>query len=157
MVTIKQIVQLINRSLEIKYNIDLIKFDVENLVINKKKVRSDLLTKFQNKLTDKVNINKKDIQKMQLDFGPYPMNRIWRKGTRIEDEDNNGIIFPPDEDNYDKHGQDNLVLKYRDNKAILEIDSILHKQSDFYKRKHLEGELESFVADLNDYLEPLRD
>jgi hypothetical protein len=85
------------------------------------------------------------------------MNKIWRKGTRIEDDDNNGIILPPDEDNYEKHGQDNLVIKYRENKAIFEIDPILHKQCDFYKRKHLDGELERFIADLNSFLEPIRD
>ena len=58
------IIELIKRSLEVKYNINLIKFDVENLIANKKKVRSDLLQKFQIKLTDKVNIKKKDITKM---------------------------------------------------------------------------------------------
>ena len=55
------------------------------------------------------------------------MDKQWRKGTRIEDDDNNGIILPPDEDNYDKHGIDNLVIKYRENKAVLEIDSMIHK------------------------------
>ena len=85
------------------------------------------------------------------------MNKDWRKGTRVEDAEHNGIILPPDEDNYDKHGVDNLVIKYRENKAVFEIDSILHKSSDFYKRKHLDGELERFINELNDYLEPIRD
>ena len=58
------IIELIKRSLEVKYNVNLIKFDVENLILNKKKVRSDLFKKFQLKLTDKVNIKKKDITKM---------------------------------------------------------------------------------------------
>ena len=49
------------------------------------------------------------------------------------------------------------MIKYRENKAIFEIDSILHKQSDFYKRKHLDGELERFIGELNEYLEPIRD
>ena len=85
------------------------------------------------------------------------MNKIWRKGTRVEDEDHNGIILPPDEDNYDKHGVDNMVIKYRDNKAIFEIDSILHAQSEFYKKKQLNGELERFIGELNEHLEPIRD
>ena len=63
-VTEKMIIELIKRSLEVKYNVNLIKFDVENLILNKKKVRSDLFKKFQLKLTDKVNIKKKDITKM---------------------------------------------------------------------------------------------
>jgi hypothetical protein len=63
-VSMSKIIQLINRSLEVKYNINLLKFDVEHLIVNKKKVRSDLLTKFQKKLTDKVNVKQKDINKM---------------------------------------------------------------------------------------------
>lgn len=63
-VSMSKIIQLINRSLEVKYNINLLKFDVEHLMVNKKKVRSDLLTKFQKKLTDKVNVKQKDINKM---------------------------------------------------------------------------------------------
>ena len=106
------VIELINRSLTDKYNVDLQKFDVSNLIENKRKVRLDLLQKFQNKLSQKVNVKKKDINKMQLDFGPYPINKDWRLSTRIQDDDNGGIIFPPDEDNYDKHGQNNLVIKY---------------------------------------------
>lgn len=85
------------------------------------------------------------------------MNKIWRKSTRVQDEDNNGIILPPDEDNYDRHGIDNLVLKYRENKAILEIDQIIHKQSDFYKKKKLDRDLQKFIYQVNDHLEPIRD
>jgi hypothetical protein len=63
-VTEKMIIELIKRSLEVKYNVNLIKFDVETLILHKKKVRRDLFKKFQLKLTDKVNIKKKDITKM---------------------------------------------------------------------------------------------
>ena len=75
----------------------------------------------------------------------------------MEDEDNGGIIFPPDEDNYDKHGQNNLVIKYLENKSALEVDNIIHKESQFYKKKLLAGELERFINELNEYLEPVKD
>ena len=103
-----------------------------------------------------MNAKKKDISKIFLDFGPYPMNRIWRK-KHAADDDAGGIILPPDEDNYEKHGQDNLVIKYSEFKPALELDSITHKESAFYKRKLLEGELDKFVTELNEYLEPIKD
>jgi len=35
--------------------------------------------------------------------------------------------LPPDEDNYDKHGIKNLVIKYGDFGTKLEIDDEIHK------------------------------
>jgi hypothetical protein len=37
------------------------------------------------------------------------------------------------------------------------LEELVHKDSQFYKRKMLEGELDKFVDDLNKYLEPIKD
>lgn len=84
------------------------------------------------------------------------MNIKWRNKQAIND-DLGGVISPPDEDNYDKHGQDNLVIKYSEFKPALELDDLTHKDSQFYKRKMLEGELDKFIEELNKYLEPIKD
>jgi len=84
------------------------------------------------------------------------MNSKWRnKEDAIEDA--GGIISPPDEDKCEKHGVDNLVIKYSEFKPALELEELLHKDSYFYKRKMLEGELDKFIDNLNEYLEPIKD
>ena len=37
------------------------------------------------------------------------------------------------------------------------MEELVHKDSQFYKRKMLEGELDKFVDNLNEYLEPIKD
>ena len=56
------------------------------------------------------------------------MNIKWRNKLAVHD-DAGGIISPPDEENYEKHGVDNLVIKYSEFKPALEIEELLHKDS----------------------------
>ena len=76
------------------------------------------------------------------------MNIKWRN-KQADTNDTHGVISPPDEDNYEKHGIDNLVIKYSEFKPALELDDLTHKDSQFYKRRMLEGELDNFIEDLN--------
>ena len=81
-ISVDAVIELINRSLEEQYNINLSKFDVNNLIKYKRRVRADLIQKFQHKLGHKVNHLKKDINKIYLDFGMYPMCKSWQKKNK---------------------------------------------------------------------------
>lgn len=73
-------------------------------------------------------MKKKELNKIYLDFGPYPMNINWRtKSGSVDDQE--GVISPPDEDNYEKHGVDNLVIKYSEFKPALELEELTHKDT----------------------------
>lgn len=65
--------------------------------------------------------------------------------------------MPPDEDHNEKHGIESLCLKYGEFKSQLELDEMTHRQSEFYLRRALDGILDKFVNELNDYLEPIRE
>ena len=56
------------------------------------------------------------------------MNINWRtKSGSVDDQE--GVISPPDEDNYEKHGVDNLVIKYSEFKPALELEELTHKDT----------------------------
>jgi hypothetical protein len=71
------------------------------------------------------------LNKIFIDFGPYPLSKNWElKETKEVDDDaldqterkrqrqrrafrarnDSKLFLPPDEDNYDKHGIKNLVI-----------------------------------------------
>jgi hypothetical protein len=56
------------------------------------------------------------------------MNIKWRN-KQAANEDSGGVISPPDEDHYDKHGVDNLVIRYSEFRPALELDELTHKDS----------------------------
>lgn len=86
------------------------------------------------------------------------MTKTWQKNnSEATDYNTNGIYLPPDEDNNPKHGIDSLVLKYSEFKSTLEVDELTHRQNQFFQKHALEGVLDSFVEQMNEYLEPIKD
>jgi hypothetical protein len=58
------------------------------------------------------------------------MNIKWRNKQAIHDDTGaGGVILPPDEDHCEKHGQDNLVIKYSEFKPALELEELTHKDT----------------------------
>jgi len=80
-VNTKDVVNIIVRTLEKKYNVDKNKFDAGNLITVKGKVRGDLLQKLENKINhqlDETERRKVNLKSVFLDFGPYPVNKSWQ-------------------------------------------------------------------------------
>ena len=89
-----------------------------------------------------------------IGFGPYPLSTNWQKDGRKEDH---SFFLPPDEDNFDKHGRSNLLIKYSEFSGKLKLDKYIHKDSPFFKRNMLDGVLDRFLDELNEHLEPIKD
>jgi hypothetical protein len=67
------------------------------------------------------------------------------------------LYLPPDEENFEKHGISNLVVKFNENEPAMELDRNVHKDSPFFKKKMLDGVLDKFVEEINEHCEPIRD
>ena len=67
------------------------------------------------------------------------------------------MYLPPDEDNFDRHGYTNLVIKYNTFSSQLKLNKEIHKDSPFFKRKMLDGVLDKVLLEANEHLEPIRD
>ena len=175
-------IEILEQSLYQHYLIDKNKFNVKKLI---KKVDPELLKSFESKIKHKVNKENRSINRIFVDFGPYPLLKLWQiskeekeiienanlveddedqntaqrhlKKALVENQKNQNLFMAPDEDNYEQHGIKNLVIKYQEFSTTLEIDESIHKESPFYRINMLEGVLEEFLNKLNIQLEPIRD
>lgn len=72
-------------------------------------------------------------------------------------QDSSDLFLPPDEDNYERHGISNMVLKFNESNPRLELDNFIHKEYPFFKRKMLDGVIDKMIEEINEHVEPLRD
>lgn len=72
-------------------------------------------------------------------------------------QDSSELFLPPDEDNYERHGHSNMVLKFNETNPRLELDNFIHRESPFFKRKMLDGVIDKMIEEINEHVEPLRD
>ena len=87
----------------------------------------------------KVNTQKRQRDKIFIDFGPYPLSKHWQRPKGNESNENSSanrtdktdMFLPPDEDNYEYHGIKNLVVKYSEFGTTLKLDPSVHQNSDF--------------------------
>jgi len=116
-----EILEIIERSLTSNYNVSLDKFHVNRLINFKGKVRSDLLKRLESKLGHQLNSTiKLKPQQVVLDFGPYPMPVNWQQqDANKKEQKKQDLYLPPDEDNFEKHGVNNLVIKFSDDEPLI--------------------------------------
>ena len=107
-------------------------------------------------MTNRMHAQNKNIGKVLFDFGPYPFPKHWQFKMDGDQKVQQELYLPPDEDNFEKHGTQNLVIKYGDN-ALLKIDNIEHKHTHFYRKRMMEGVADRLINEINEHLEPLKE
>jgi hypothetical protein len=82
----------------------------------------------------------------------------WQKQQNIDERAKKQELFlPPDEDNFEKHGISNLVIKFNDEDPLITLDKDMHKLTPFFRKKMLEGVLDKFLEEINKHVEPIRE
>ena len=79
------LVTILERSLYEFYLVDAKKFDVKEL-INQKKVHQDLLNKLENVIQKKCTQQHRRLEKIAIDFGKYPLVSTWTLKEPIEEQ-----------------------------------------------------------------------
>ena len=153
---VSKVVTVLQNSLYQPYLVDEKKFDVKEIegIINK-----ELLSEFKKKLKYKINVKKRQINKILIDFGPYPLQKNWLVDIREDEEEelldgprqqireSKKVYLPPDEDNYQQHGVKNLVLKYEDGEHTFKVNKELHINSAFCRNNMIDQEdMEHFIG-----------
>jgi hypothetical protein len=114
------------------------KFDVEKLIKEKKILSTDFQIEIISKLKYKINIENKPLNKIMIDFGPYPLKREWltkinkdstqsKKSLGRGRSESKKVFLPPDEENCPSYGSKTLVIKYES--SLFNLDPEEHLQS----------------------------
>ena len=78
------IIDILKNSLYTPYSISPKKFDINYLIKYDRRVDSILLQKFEEKIQHKVNVQRRKLDRIFIDFGPYPMCKTWQlKGKEL--------------------------------------------------------------------------
>lgn len=85
------------------------------------------------------------------------MSKNWQKKRAKSERPKQEIFLPPDEDNFEKHGITNLVIKFSDFEPKMTLDKKIHIRSPFFKRKMLDGVMQKFLEELNEHIEPIKE
>lgn len=107
-------------------------------------------------MTNRLHAQNKNVRKVLFDFGPYPFPKHWQCKLNGDQKVQQELYLPPDEDNFDKHGIQNLVIKYSDD-PVLKVDNIIHKHTHFYRKRMMEGVTDRLVNEINEHLEPVKE
>ena len=86
-ITTDHIIEILEQSLYEPYSINPAKFNVHKLIKSDRKVDSLLIQELESKIQTKVNTQKRQINKIFIDFGPYPLSKNWqvKKKERTDD------------------------------------------------------------------------
>lgn len=125
-ITQTELIQILEQTLYQYYLIDLKKFNVRRLL---KKVEPDLVKRLESRIKFKVNKENRSLNKIFIDFGPYPLLKAWQikksekerienhtldvndeneeyyihrnlKKALVENQNKQALFIAPDEDNY---------------------------------------------------------
>ena len=114
-ITQTELVQILEQTLYQYYLIDSKKFNVRKLL---KKVDPDLVKRLEARIRFKVNKENRSLNKIFIDFGPYPLIKAWQIRKQEKEEIENRILGA--KDNNDEGAADQTYVQRNLKKALIE-------------------------------------
>lgn len=107
-ITQTELIQILEQTLYQYYLIDSKKFNVRRLL---KKVDPDLVKRLEARIKFKVNKENRSLNKIFIDFGPYPLLKSWQIRKSEKERIENRILEAADEDNNSEAEQQNYIQR----------------------------------------------